>query len=97
MHNLLLDPLVKSNSVLIQRQSRGDSCQRDWTQRSDFGQLGRRYLVFLVPAVRLSTFILLFLPSSSVSLSYFNLTVSMCKCSGQHSITIQKETPPLRS
>ena len=39
------------------------------------------WLLFSVSAVLLSTFILLFLPSSSVSLSHFNLAVPMRKCS----------------
>ena len=42
-------------------------------------------LFLLVSAVFLSTFILLFLLSSSVSLSYFNLAVPMRKCLGKHS------------
>ena len=42
---------------------------------------------FFVPAVLLSKclFIRLFIPSSSVSLSYFILAVPMRKCSGEHS------------
>ena len=40
---------------------------------------------FSVSAVLLSTFILLFLFSSSVSLSYFNLAVPRRKCLGKHS------------
>ena len=48
--------------------------QSDWTG-----------LLFVVSALLLSTFILLFLLSSSVSLSYFNLAVPMRKCLGKHS------------
>ena len=40
---------------------------------------------FCVYAVLLSTFILLFLPSSCVSLSFFNLAVPMHKCLLEHS------------
>ena len=40
---------------------------------------------FFVPTVLLSTFIPLLVPSSPVSLSYFNLAVPMRKCSGEHS------------
>ena len=40
---------------------------------------------FFVSAVLLSTIILLFLLSSAVSLSYFNLAVPMRKCLGKHS------------
>ena len=53
---------------------RNDSIQSDWTG-----------LLFFVSAVLLSTFILLFLNSSSVSLSYFNLAVPMHGCLGKHS------------
>ena len=53
---------------------------RDWTRQIDWTGL-----IFFVFAVLLSTFILIFLPSSSVSLSYFNLAVPMRKCSGEHS------------
>ena len=42
-------------------------------------------LLFFVSAVLLSTFILLFLLCSPVSLSYFNLAVPMRKCLGKHS------------
>ena len=55
-------------------------------------------------AVLLSTFILLFLPSSSVSLTNFNLAVPMRECTGEHScmsspfsIAILNETCSLRS
>ena len=47
-------------------------------------QLGRRYIFFL-PAARLSTFNFHFSPSSSVSMSYFILTVPIRMCSGKHS------------
>ena len=40
---------------------------------------------FFVSTVLLSTIILVFLLSSAVSLSYFNLAVSMRKCLGKHS------------
>ena len=46
-------------------------------------QLSRRNI--FVPAVHLSAFILLFLPSSPVSWFYFNRTVPIRKCSGEHS------------
>ena len=52
----------------------------DWTRQSDW--TGR---LFFLSAVLLSTFILLFLLSNSVSLSYFNLAVPMRKCLGKHS------------
>ena len=52
----------------------------DWTRQSD-----RTGFIFFVSIVLLSTFILLLLLSSSVSLSYFNLTVPTCKCLGKHS------------
>ena len=48
-------------------------------------QLGHWDFFFFVHTVLLSIFTLLFLPSSSVSLSYFNRTVSKCKCLGEHS------------
>ena len=51
-----------------------------WTQQNDWTGL-----LFFVSAVLPSTFILLFLLSSSVSLSYFNLAVPMRKCLGRHS------------
>ena len=51
---------------------------RDWTRQSDW--TGH---IFFVSAVLLSTFILIFLLSSSVSLSYFNLAVRMRKCLGK--------------
>ena len=47
--------------------------QGDWTGFLSF-----------VSAVLLSTFILLFLLSSSVSLSNFYLAVPMCRCLGKH-------------
>ena len=53
---------------------------RDWTRQSDWTGL-----LFFVSAVLLSTIILLFLLSSSVSLSYFNLAVPMRKCLGKYS------------
>ena len=53
---------------------------RDWTRLSDWTGL-----LFFVSAVLLSTFIPLFLPSSSVSLSYFNLAVPMRGCFWKHS------------
>ena len=72
---------------------------RDWTRQSD-----RTWLRFFVPAVLLSTFILLLLLSSSVSLSYFNLAVPMRMCLGKHScmsspfsIAILNATCSLRS
>ena len=46
-----------------------------WLDRTDF----------FVSVVLLSTFIVLFLLSSSVSLSCFNLAVTMRKCLGKHS------------
>ena len=42
-------------------------------------------LFFFMSAVLISSFILLFLPSSSVSLSNLNHAVPMRKCSGEHS------------
>ena len=42
-------------------------------------------LLLFVPALLLSTLTPLFLPSSSVSLSYFVLAVSMRECLGKHS------------
>ena len=42
-------------------------------------------LVFFVPVLLLSILTPLFLPSSSVSLSYFVLAVPMLECSGKHS------------
>ena len=53
---------------------------RDWTRQSDWTGL-----IFFVSAMLFSTFIHLFLLYSSVSLSHFNLTVPMRKCSGKHS------------
>ena len=44
-------------------------------------------LIFFVPALLLSTLTPLFLPSSSVSLSYFILAVFMRECLGKHSCT----------
>ena len=44
-------------------------------------------LFFCVPAVRLSILTPLFLPSSSVSLSYFILAVPIRECLGKHSCT----------
>ena len=41
-------------------------------------------LLFFVSTLLLSIFTLFFLPSSSVSLSYFNLAVPMLKCSRAH-------------
>ena len=43
-------------------------------------------LIFFVSAVLLYTFILICSPSSSVSLSYFNLSVPIRKCLGKHSL-----------
>ena len=61
-------------------------------------------LLSFVSAVLLSTFILLFLPSSSVSLSNFHLAVSIRGCLGKHScmsspfpITILNRTCSLRA
>ena len=56
-----------------------DSDWRDWTRRSYWTGL-----LFFVSALLLSTFILPFLLSSSVSLSYFNLAVPIRKCLGKH-------------
>ena len=42
-------------------------------------------LLFFVPALRLSTLTPLFLPSSSVSLSYYNLAVATREWLGKHS------------
>ena len=42
-------------------------------------------IFFFLPAVLLSIFTLLCFPSSSVSVSYFNLNVPMRKCSREHS------------
>ena len=56
------------------------SAGRHWTRQSDWTRLH-----FCVSAVLLSTIILLFLSSSSVSLSFFNLAVLMRKCLGKHS------------
>ena len=42
---------------------------------------------FFILAVFLSRFTLLFAPSSSVSMSYFILAVSICKCYGKYSYT----------
>ena len=53
---------------------------RDSTRQSDWTGL-----LFFVSAVLLSTFILFFLLSSSVSLSYLNLAVPMSKCLRKHS------------
>ena len=53
---------------------------RDWTRQS-----GWTGLIFFVTAVLLSTHILLFLLSSAVSSSYFNLAVLMRKCLEKHS------------
>ena len=61
-------------------------------------------LLSFVSAVLLSTFILLFLPSSSVSLSNFYLTVPMRGCLGKHAcmsspfpVTILNGTCSLRA
>ena len=42
-------------------------------------------IFFFMFAVLLFTIILLFLLSSAISLSYFNLAVPKCKCLGKHS------------
>ena len=52
---------------------------RYWTRLSDLTGL-----LFFVSEKLFSTFILLFLPSFSVSLSYFNLAVPMRECLGKH-------------
>ena len=55
---------------------------RDWTSSSDFlDRLGWRDSF----RAHCTSFKNLFLPSSSVSLSYFHLVVPMRKCSGEHS------------
>ena len=53
---------------------------RDWTRQSVWTGL-----LFFVSSVLRFTIILLFLLSSAVSLSYFNLAVPMRKCLGKHS------------
>ena len=53
---------------------------RDLTRQSDWTGL-----LSFMSAVLFSAIILLFLLSSSVSLSYFNLAVPMRKCLGKHS------------
>ena len=47
--------------------------------------IGRQDLLFFVPALLLYILKPLFLPSSSVSLSYFVLAVPMRECLGKHS------------
>ena len=47
--------------------------------------IGRREFFIFVPALLLSVLPTLFLPTSSVSLSYFILVVPMRKCLGKHS------------
>ena len=55
------------------------------------GTIGLSYIVrpsgllFFLLTLLLSIFIIFFLPTSSVSLSYFIHSVPMCKCSGKHS------------
>ena len=53
---------------------------RDWTRLSDWTGI-----LFFWSAVLLSTFILVFSPSCSVSLSYCNLAVPMPRFFGKHS------------
>ena len=67
-------------TICLTSRRTGVSDGRDWTRQSDWTGL-----LFFVSAVLLSTFILLFLLSSSFSLSYFNLAVPMRKCLGKHS------------
>ena len=47
--------------------------------------IGRQDFFFFVPALLLSILTPLFLPSSSVSSSYFFLAVHMSECLGKHS------------
>ena len=47
--------------------------------------IGRRDILFFVPALLFSILTPLFLPPSSVSLSYLILAVPMRKCLGKHS------------
>ena len=78
----MLDRVMGNVRHTLSRTSRRTvvSDGRDWTRQSDWTGL-----LFFVSAVLLSTFILLFLLSSSISLSYFNLAGPMRKCLGKHS------------
>ena len=66
---------------------------------------GQDFFFFdFVSAVLFSAFVILLLPSSSVSLSYFNLVVPMCGCLGKRacmsspfSIAILNRTCSLRA
>ena len=70
-------------AATVERTSRRTvvSDWRDWTRDKATGQ---DFFSFVF-AVLLFIFILLYLPSSSISLSYFNLAVPMRKCVRKHS------------
>ena len=70
----LNDPIGTSRLTVVRLVADVTTLHGDWT----------RLLSFVSP-VLLSTFILLFLPSSSVSLSNFYLAVPMRWCLGKHS------------
>ena len=78
-------PSVRALTCLTSRESRDlETDCREWRTWRLYKVTGQD-LIFFVSAVLLSTFILLFLPYSSVSLSYLNLAVPMRKCLGKHS------------